>query len=260
MTLVYQLPNGREMRAGRQYGWCEHCNGIRDIEPDFSTYFDKDQRIAELVKQVTSIRFSIKKMFRSLSNSGLSSAESELLEIEFGQKIARSRNSSPRCLTCGIGDAGIVVPIGDYVHACGGKLVQAGPDDEFRAQWIEDVIYLDYEGCRVEKFDGAYGYRNLANHISIDGVVGNGRYEGVLLTTAFDVEDLSPMLEDKLLFREFALAVESRIEAGKFDDPLAGFTEGPTRSQLQSLSESVRILICRDKKPVSKWLKSQISG
>jgi hypothetical protein len=153
ISLVYQLPNGEEFIAGRRFGWCSSCNGIRNIEPDFSHYFNSGQRIAELNRIVNSAKFRAWKIVEQLLCSPQSPEENELHELKMGQTIANARKGSPRCLSCESIEVVEVLGTTAHVHTCGGRLVR-GP---MRANvpsfnYRHETIYLNYEGLKVDRF------------------------------------------------------------------------------------------------------------
>lgn len=153
ISLVYQLPNGDEFIAGRRFGWCSSCNDIRSIEPDFSHYSNSSQRIADLNRIVSSTKFRTLKIFEQLLGSPQSSEETELHELKMGQKIANTRKSSPRCLSCESIEVVQVVGASSHVHTCGGYLVigprlAGAPSFNYR----HETIYLNYEGLKTDRF------------------------------------------------------------------------------------------------------------
>jgi len=192
-----------------------------------------------------------------LGGKELSAEQEELRDLTCGFKIARARNSSPRCLTCGAGGVPGTIPLSEYVHTCGGHFVRFHDPDAPRFSYKPETVYLDYEGNVIEKFTQTSGYENLAKNINVAGVVEKGMFAGVLIEAFFDKEDLLP-LQNKALFRRFANVIESRLMAGDFENPLAGFTEGPESEQMASLVDAPRILMSRTQEPLGKWLRSEL--
>lgn len=260
ITLIYQLPDGSELVTGRRFGWCRTCNTIKNIEPDFLQYFDTEEQIKELTAKTAGIGFKVSRMFDRVLGGGQQETElKDLHELICGLKIARARNSSPRCLTCGGDLASGVTPLSEFVHDCGGTLVEIPNEDAPRFSYKPKSIFLDYEGNVVDKFTPGDAYINLAKHLSLEGVVEQGRFVGVLAQVLFDKEDLAPMLADKSVFGRFARVIETRLMEGDFENPLAGFTEGPSSSQMATLKDAPRVLLTRTQQPVSKWLRSQVT-
>ena len=153
ISLVYQLPNGDEFITGRRFGWCSSCNGIRNIEPDFSHYFNSGQRIAELNRIVNSAKFRACKIVGQLLGRSPSSEENELHELKMGQIIANARKDSPRCLSCESIEVAEVFGATAHVHTCGGRLIRGpmranAPTFNYR----HETIYLDHEGYKVDHF------------------------------------------------------------------------------------------------------------
>ena len=153
ISLVYQLPDGEEFIAGRRFGWCHSCNGIRNIEPDFSHYSNSGQRVAELNRIVRSTKFRVWKIFDRLLGRPQSPEESELHELQMGQKIASARKASPRCLSCESIEVVEVLGTPAHVHSCGGRLVAGSRHvNAPRFNYRHETIHLNYEGLKVDRF------------------------------------------------------------------------------------------------------------
>lgn len=195
ITLVYQVPGGGELRLGREVGWCSQCDDIRSFEPDFGQFFEQESRAMELTRTVQSSGFRFKKMFKR----DLQPEEQELVALSLGQKIARNRGTSPRCLTCETPGSG-TVPLSAFTHSCGGKIIDDGPDD-IRGDWVEDVRYVDFDGNKVGELGLKGVYVNLAAHLAIESVFAAGLYSGFLIHTAFDPEDFGKLLDDLHSFK-----------------------------------------------------------
>lgn len=259
VTLKYQLPSGKILAEGREFGWCTACGCIRSVEPDFLGYLEAEARIAELTQKVLSAKSRVARVLdKMLGGKEPSAEQEELRDLTYGFKIARARNSSPRCLTCGAGGAPGTIPISEYVHACGGHFVKFDDPEAPQFFYKPETIYLDYEGNVVEKFNPTSAYENLAKNINIAGVLEKGMFAGVLIQALFDKEDLLPVIQNTTLFCRFVNVIESRLMAGDFENPIAAFTEGPTSSQMASLEDAPRILMSRTQEPLSKWLRSQV--
>lgn len=150
ISLVYQLPNGEEFITGRRFGWCRSCNGIRSIEPDFSRYFDSDERVIELTRAVNSAKFRAAKFFNQLLGRSRSTDEDELQELKMGLKIANARHSPPRCLCCEATHVEEILGLTEHVHVCGGRLKLGLPYEHApHFNYIPETIYLDYEGRKL---------------------------------------------------------------------------------------------------------------
>lgn len=257
VTLIYQLPNGQEFRTGRRLCWCNTCGGIRNVEPDFLEYFDVDQRIAELKNSTSTIKSKTHGLINKLlGGPDQSSDEAELQQLDLGRKIARARESGPRCLDCGESD---VEDLADYTHTCGGRLIPTpNEDDGARISYVPETIYLDYEGRKLSSPRHIDPYAQFAQHAKIECVMKGGIFALLYVHTLFDGDDFSPLLGDKERFRKFAKIIELRIKNGDFDNPLSGFTESQSQKQIDSISEAVRAIVVRDQKIISKWLRSQI--
>ncbi len=268
ITLIYQLPNGEQLIEGRQFGWCKVCDGIRDIEPNFIKYFDTENRITELSEKVASVGHKLSSALSSIIGMAARDDENELRTLTLGLKIARARNSSPRCLTCGTAGAGAVTALEEYTHICGGHLIPLSrSDDAPRFSYSEETIYLDYEGNRVGQLTPLETFTNLAQKVDIEGVLDKGLVSGILVFTLFDKADLLLMKNEPEIYRKFANMIELRIMHGDFENPFSesisarramGLSGELTKEEESSLADSPRVLFDRTKVPVAKWLRSEI--
>ena len=255
VTLVYQLPGGEELNTERVFCWCNTCGGIRNSEPDFSAYFDADNRIAELKKATGSLGSrAISLIDRLIGGSSTRYEQDELRDLLIGQKIARARNSRARCLECGETN---IHTLDDYIHTCGGHLIRvAAPEDAPRFSYAPETIYLDFEGKRsTGPFDP---YIQFAQTVEIECVMNAGLVALVYVVALFDELDFGALLADKEKFRKFARIIELRIMHDDFENPLSDEFIQPTHQQIASISEATRAIVLGNQKPISKWLRSQV--
>jgi hypothetical protein len=222
---------------------------VTDIEPDFVEYFDSESRIYDLEKTTTNL------LSRFLSHKNLQD-KNELQDLRSGLKIAKSRNNSPRCLSCGESGA---ESLNDHTHICGGSLIEVdASSDEPIFSYAPITIYLDYEGRNIQELGLEHVYANLAKNVSIDGVAKNGIIEGIFIHLFFDKADLAYILKNKDNFRKFARIIELRMMHGEFENPLCMQDAEPSSMQKISQDECTRVLLSKNGNPLSKWLKSQV--
>lgn len=259
LTLIYQLPNGEELVAGPSHGWCNNCNGVRYVEPDFAEFFDTESKIIELENRVRSPVHAAKRALNKMLGGEDDSEEDELKRLRVGLALAKARGSSPRCTVCWSDAPGNVSALDR--HSCGGEFVMRPPSgDSPRISYAHETIYLDFEGFRVDKFGTGDGYADLASRVNIDAVVQDGQISGFLVFGMFEKDLLKPMLIDQEVFRRFARIIELRISHEDFDNPLSHFTEGTNEAVSASVKSVPRALFALGNEPVSKWLRWQIDS
>lgn len=125
ITLLYHLENGDTVESCRDFGWCNRCNGIREIEALLDP--------GELQRQIDSLK-PAKKSFRNFmvgivdrALGGSHYDREELRRLTKLLHIAQVRQFPPRCLACGEPVTGMLTfdhegTCSNFVHACGGKL------------------------------------------------------------------------------------------------------------------------------------------
>jgi hypothetical protein len=155
MLLVYRLPDGSELEAGRTFGWCECCNDIRDIE----ALMDSQQIRAELEaarKQARSPSRFILSVVDRVLGGGTDELKKEIENLEKRLRLAELRHSGPRCLTCGNDDT---KPLSfddnrlslNLTHECGGRFRREEDDpDAVRFSYRLETIFLDEEGRQID--------------------------------------------------------------------------------------------------------------
>lgn len=255
VTLIYQLPGGQELKTGRMFCWCNTCGGIRNSEPDFSDYFDTDNRIAELRRLTVSLGAKTVNLLDRLHGGPSTSHEQEeLRNLLVGQKIARARNNGARCLDCGETN---IESLEEYIHTCGGRLIcEAVPQDAPRFNYAPETIYLDFEG---RKLTGPFDpYIQFAQTVEIECFMKAGLVALVYVVALFDELDFTALLADKEEFIRFARIIELRVMHDDFENPLSDEFIRPTSQQVASISEATRAIVLGNQKPISKWLRSQV--
>lgn len=156
ITLKYQISANEYIDSHRVFGWCSHCNGIRDIEAPLSVNA-LQREILELSPPPKTIGSILFKMLDRALGGGTDDNQAELNRLSSLLNLAQKRRSSPRCLTCGDASA---VPLefdeegttSNFVHTCGGRLYQVPSNpDAPRFSYKPEIIYLDSEGHRLSK-------------------------------------------------------------------------------------------------------------
>lgn len=147
VTIVYELADGSSVKSGRLYGWCAECQGVRDIESRLEVEILRQQLEVD-----TKRRAGLKSRVARFGNRLFGGKDSEGVEFEqmiLRLRLAESRKSPPRCLTCGstsVHQLGTVV----LPHSCGGELkLHEADDDSPRFSYRPEVIRLNAEGYRV---------------------------------------------------------------------------------------------------------------
>jgi hypothetical protein len=155
ITLQYALPDGTSVLSYRETGWCNTCDGIRDIEAKL----DKNELQSQLQALIPQSGFG--GMFKSavdlaLGRSGdMWSEERERLQGLL--RVAHTRSSPQRCLNCGstsvvhlaFDDAGNCL---NFKHHCGGHLYRLPSDPNApRFSYKAEIIPLDVDGNRLDK-------------------------------------------------------------------------------------------------------------
>jgi hypothetical protein len=127
IALHYVLPNAESVVTHRAIGWCNACGTIRDVEPDF----DITRILAEIEELTKDAEPSPPKsgLFGWLRRESRQPIfeDPALARLRVHLRIANSRSTKSRCLSCGeqevqyfrASDDGDVLNI---THECGGTL------------------------------------------------------------------------------------------------------------------------------------------
>lgn len=155
ITLQYALPDGISVQGYRESGWCNICDGIRDVEAKL----DKTDLQSQL--QALAPQRGLGGMFKSAVDRALgggSDTRSEDRERLQGLlQVAQIRRSPQRCLNCGstsvlrlaFDDAGNCQ---NFQHHCGGHLYRLPTDPNApRFSYKPEVIPLDADGNRLDR-------------------------------------------------------------------------------------------------------------
>ncbi len=154
VTLVYQLPDGAEVKSWRVSGWCGHCKDICDIEATFDA--GKMRADLEALQSKTrSKSFIISNAFSRLFGSQSTELYEQITVLKRKLWVAETHICGPRCLVCGSTDTQPLdfdvdgLSIG-FIHDCGGRLKLEPTDpDAPRFSYHPETIYLDVEGRRT---------------------------------------------------------------------------------------------------------------
>ncbi len=154
VSLVYNFPDKQRWTTGRKFGWCYHCDGIHDMEPEVRAQ-DVQPRIDYLKATMGTFSYKLGAFLGRMSGER-PKEPGQLRDLELQLKLAKERRSAVRCLACGKEGA---LPLwddknGQLHHSCGGQfyseaMEQRGPAPIFDREFI----YLDLEGNRVERPD-----------------------------------------------------------------------------------------------------------
>lgn len=260
IELIYQFPDGSELKSSREPGWCEYCDGIRDIEHEFdvATLQEKIDVLSNEIK-------SQKSLFSKVSNlfGGNESSESiELRQVKLMLKLALTRKSSARCLICGNEGATSLWQgkSGPYKHSCGGQFLTLKNDPNapifFHAA---KTIILDTEGNRIVSLEDAIERcQNLASSAKIEAVAENGLITGFLIFVEADENEFKNLIKQMKAFLKFSQIIELKIMHKDFDNPLDISLDhlGLVKQELDT--DVVRAVFAKDNRPVSKWMRSQV--
>lgn len=154
MRLVYRLHDGTDVEGARIFGWCVHCNNIRDIELSMDGQKIREE-LEDLRKQAQSPALLISKVFGNLLSGRANELKKEITGLENQLRLAEPRRSRPRCLICGgedtkslsFDDHGLSL---EFVHECGGRLRREPSDpDAPRFSYRLETVVLDQEGRRI---------------------------------------------------------------------------------------------------------------
>lgn len=157
VKLRYTLPSGDTVDSHRVFGWCETCDGIRDIEGKLDA--DGIRRdISERRMKTTALGGIFKRAVNRVLGGRTDDMQAELHHLECLLRLAQLRCSPPRCLTCGgtlvtqlkFDDEGIS---SNYLHTCGGRLYRVPLDpDAPRFSYHPEIVLLDIEGWRMQVY------------------------------------------------------------------------------------------------------------
>lgn len=152
VSLAYNFPNTQRWTTGRKFGWCYHCDGIHDMEPEIKVE-EVQPRLDSL--QATMNTFSYKlSVFLSRFTGERLKEPAQLRDLKNQLELARHRHSAPRCLSYGKEGA---VPLwddknGQLHHSCGGQFYSKAQQKKSQAPTVErEFIHLDLEGKRLDR-------------------------------------------------------------------------------------------------------------
>ena len=100
VTLRYALPDGQTVDAGRTFGWCNKCDGIRDTESSLNSEVIRQEINAQESRQNAIAGFFRNAIDRAFGGKP-SDDQSQLRELSKLLRLAELRRSPPRCLVCG---------------------------------------------------------------------------------------------------------------------------------------------------------------
>jgi hypothetical protein len=152
LALRYALPDGAFVDGNPEFGWCEQCGGVADIEEplDIESIENKKRTLLQS-QRPRNILAAIGRIFGN--SAGDESWRVQRLNALF--RVAKLRASPPRCLACGGTN---VAPLSfdsdgnciSLVHDCGGTLYRLPTDpDAPRYSYKPEFITLDVEGNRL---------------------------------------------------------------------------------------------------------------
>lgn len=151
VSLVYHFPNTQRWTTGRKFGWCYHCDGIHDMEPEIKLE-EVQPRLDSLQATMNTFGYKLG-VFLSRFTGVRPKEPAQLRDLENQLKLARDRHSAPRCLSCGKPGA---VPLwdaknGQLHHSCGGQFYsEALQKNEPAPMFEREFIHLDLEGARLD--------------------------------------------------------------------------------------------------------------
>jgi hypothetical protein len=151
LALRYALPGGTFVDGNPEFGWCEQCGGIADIEEALGVESIEEKKRTLQSQRPRGILVAIGRLF------GNSAGEESwrVQRLDALARVANLRTSSPRCLACG---GTSVTPLSfdregnciSLVHGCGGTLYRLPTDPNApRYSYQPEFITLDVEGNRL---------------------------------------------------------------------------------------------------------------
>ena len=166
IRIVYRWPSGKELEAGRQKGWCYHCDNycnIENMDPErlASDRAEKEQQRSE--KRASDAELS-KGFLAGIRNRSarrtlryaIKGLDKEIKETEELLDIATKRNSRSRCLTCWSERTAPATfdrnddLTHDFEHACGGMLQIVQDPSNIRFHFALTTYVLNTEGQPLE--------------------------------------------------------------------------------------------------------------
>ena len=151
ITLIYEV-DGQQLQIGREYGWCEDCDNISDIEP----LFDEAKIRNEIQPLIDDAKAKTNVVTKLLGNAKLKSITDEISNLRIQLAIAERRFSPQRCLRCGsarVKNIETSLEGNIHPHKCGGYLIQNlnKEEGEIRFSFRHDKIHLNLEGLRLNR-------------------------------------------------------------------------------------------------------------
>lgn len=152
VSLRYALSDGSFAEGHRDFGWCNDCGGIRDIEQPLD--------VRSIQTHVESLKAQRPRGLVAVIDRALGGGSADKAELQrLGRllQLARMRRSPARCLSCGGVQVKPITFDGDgncvgFAHQCGGHLYTLPPDPHApRFHYRPEVVVLDVEGHRLDR-------------------------------------------------------------------------------------------------------------
>lgn len=223
ITLQYALPDGTSVQGYREAGWCNICDGIRDVEAKL----DKVDLQSQL--QALAPQRGLGGMFKSAVDRALGGGSDTRSEdrqrLQGLLQVAQIRRSPQRCLHCG---STSVLPLmfddtgncESFRHHCGGQLYRLPADPSGpRFSYRPEVIPLDVDGNRLDR---VIDYRAEFFSYLVDDWQLRDKYAQEFLDQYG--EDLSRLHDQGLKRLESSIDLsrsENRLLAAEMPDPRA---------------------------------------
>jgi hypothetical protein len=155
VTLQYALPDGASVQGYREFGWCNICDGIRDIESKL------DQKVLQAELQALTPQRGLGGILRSAMDRALGGGTDDRTKdrdrLNGLLRVAQNRSAPQRCLNCGSTSV-LRLAFDDegncptFQHHCGGHLYRLpGDPNAPRFSYRPEVIPLDLNGNRLDK-------------------------------------------------------------------------------------------------------------
>jgi hypothetical protein len=270
ISIEYHLEDDSILQTARSIGWCDLCNAVCDIEPEFDVEALQSQ-LDRLVSERRRIGAHVQiAMDRFLGRT--SDLEGRFSEVRRHLALARERRSPPRCLAC---ESSSVAEIrfdeqgtsSDFVHTCGSHLYLVPEDpDAPRFFYRPEVVALDSDGRRLNP-------RGAPEGVKIQRIAEvAGEFAAMSRSIADSLSGESDVLsqgDNATLYVGFScgavvmLCEQADVEDGRIDEALVrlfALTLGPNtarelHSTLHQLLESTmfRYAIASGKRAVGSW-------
>lgn len=156
IALAYHFADGTTVNGHREMRWCSECRNPRDVEGAQPAIGPLQVELDALNATFATPGYRIKRRLSRLLGQGAGTLEMRADELRGQIRLAQTRGSECRCLTCGsastqpfnFDDEGVC---SGFQHECGGRLRLDPVDmDAPRFNYGRETIHLDEAGQRIQ--------------------------------------------------------------------------------------------------------------